>query len=139
MSEGRYVQTELGVVWQPATKTRKQTPHSVLKRKCREALTVWRHANNAACVLLPSIVGKIQTQQGKDIFVGKRGQADDMLLVWGCAIAIEYKAGADRQSDVQRAFQARWIAAGGHYVLCRKPTDLTDALAQIAAMRGELF
>lgn len=118
---------------------RAPTPHAALKHKCRAALTKFRQQHDAHVVLLPSIVGKIKTMAGREISVGKRGQADDTLLIWGCAIGIEYKAGADRQSEVQRAFQQRWEAAGGHYIICRKPEDLTDFLTLIGAERGRVF
>ena len=114
---------------------RKTTPHALLKHRCRNALTAWRQAHGVSVVLLPSIVGKIKTMQGKEIAVGKRGQADDTLLVLGRAIAIEYKAsyqnGADHQSDVQKRFQDRWEAAGGIYVICRAPADMTAVLTKV--------
>lgn len=124
-------------------KRRTQTPHATLKHKARAALTAWRQRMNLQIVLLPSIVGRVRvndgTARGREIGVGKKGQADDTILVLGTAVACEYKAGSDYQKPAQRQFQERWEAAGGVYLICRKPSDLTDALDQIAAQRGRLF
>ena len=136
MAEGRWAETEMGPVGKPATSSRSgQTPHAMLKHKCRAALTAWRQLHNFAVVLLPSYVGKATTAAGREIALGKKGQADDTVLALGCAVAVEYKSGADRQSEHQQRFQERWEAAGGVYVLCRAPADLTDALDRIAVRR----
>lgn len=119
--------------------TRRVTPHSALKHKCRAALTAWRQKLDVPVVLLPSFVGTITAENGKQYPVGKKGQADDTLLILSTAVCIEYKAGADRQSEHQIRHQQRVEATGCVYLLVRKPSDLTDALAQIAAQRGHVF
>jgi hypothetical protein len=145
LDDGRWVTTEMGQVWKPASKKRAgQTPHALLKHRCRNALTAFRQAHNLAVVLLPSYVGKATTAAGRDITLGKKGQADDTALIrfgsgYGVSVAIEYKAGTDRQSDHQKRFQERWEAAGGVYVLCRDPADLTQALTKLLGEHGAMF
>lgn len=144
MDDGKFVSTELGQVWKPATEQRKQAPHALLKHRCRNALTAFRQAHGLSVVLLPSIVGKIKTMAGQEISVGKKGQADDTIIIgkdgvlWGVVMP-EYKAGADTQKPAQKEFQQRAERAGAVYVICRQPSDLTDALTQLLAQRGELF
>jgi hypothetical protein len=145
LDDGKFVSTELGPVWKPASKKRSgQTPHALLKHRCRNALTAWRQAHEVNVVLLPSIVGRLQTMGGNPISVGKKGQADDTIqlgrdgALWAILYA-EYKAGADTQKPAQKEFQAKVERAGGTYVICRTPADMTDALNQILAQRGGLF
>jgi hypothetical protein len=82
--------------------------------------------------------------QGKEISVGKKGQSDDLIeigkdgVLWG-VIHAEYKAGKDRQSDDQKRHEEKCRAVGAMYVICRSPSDLTDALTQLLAQRGQLF
>jgi hypothetical protein len=142
---GRWVSTEMGQVWQAtAPAKRKQTPHSLLKHRCRNALTAWRQAHGVSVILTPSIVGRIKTMQGKEISVGKKGQSDDLIeigkdgVLWG-VIHAEYKAGKDRQSEDQKRHEEKCKAVGAMYVICRSPTDLTDALTQLLAQHGGLF
>jgi hypothetical protein len=145
MDDGRWVTTEMGQAWKPASKKRSgQTPHALLKHRCRNALTAWRQAHEVSVVLLPSIVGKIKTMQGREISVGKKGQSDDTIQIgkagalWAVVYA-EYKAGSDSQRPDQKKFQDKVEEAGGTYVICRNPSDLTDALTQILAQRGGVF
>lgn len=137
----QYARNEFGWCQERVPTKSGQTPHAKLRHKCRDALTAWRQRVGCSVVLLPSIVGKMRVggRNGKDIGVGIKGQADDTILVLGTALACEYKAGHDRQSEVQQRFQQRWEAAGGVYIICRAPTDLTDALDQIASQRGKIF
>jgi hypothetical protein len=143
--EDTWVDDFLSSPYVPKAKpARRTTPHAALKHRCRNALTAWRQAHGVSVVLLPSIVGKIKTMQGKEIAVGKKGQADDTIIlgkdgVLWAVIAAEYKAGHDHQSEVQKRFEEKCTPAGITYVICRKPQDLTDALTQILAGRGELF
>jgi hypothetical protein len=143
--DGKFVSTELGQVWKPATKKRSgQTPHALLKHRCRNALTAWRQAHNVAVILTPSIVGRIKTMQGKEISVGKKGQSDDLIeigkdgVLWG-VIHAEYKAGKDRQSEDQKRHEEKCKAVGATYVICRSPQDLTDVLTRLLAEHGGLF
>ncbi len=145
----QWVKTDLDLwVQEPVRRKSGQTPHAKLKAACRDALIPWRLRTGCNLVLLPSIVGKVNvrdgTRQGKEIAVGRKGQADDTLLV-GCkgqllgVLGLEYKAGADRQSEAQVAFQVRWERAGGVYVVVRSVEDMTDALDQMLAQGGRLF
>jgi hypothetical protein len=145
LDDGKFVSTELGPVWKPAGKKRSgQTPHALLKHRCRNALTAWRQAHDVSVILTPSIVGRIKTMQGREINVGKKGQSDDMIeigkdgVLWG-TIHAEYKAGHDRQSEDQKRHQEKCERVGAMYVICRSPQDLTDALTQMMARRGGLF
>jgi hypothetical protein len=143
-TDGRWVTTEMGQVWKPASKGRKQSPHALLKHRCRNALTAFRQAHDLSVVLLPSIVGKIKTMAGQEISVGKKGQADDTIIIgkggvlWG-VIGAEYKAGKDTQRPAQQAFETKLTNVGAMYVICRQPSDMTDALTQLLAQRGQLF
>jgi len=145
MDDGKWISTEMGQVWKPAGKKRAgQTPHALLKHRCRNALTAFRQAHGLSVILLPSIVGRIQTMSGKEISVGKKGQSDDTIMIgkdgvlWG-VICPEYKAGSDQQRPAQKEYQAKCQAVGAIYVICRQPSDLTDALTQLLAQRGGLF
>src|SRR5262245_52077319 len=56
------------------------------------------------------------------------GLPDDILTGGPAILAVEYKAGRNRQTPAQRAFQAAWEAAGGRYVLVYTLADLLEAL-----------
>ena len=58
----------------------------------------------------------------------QKGTADLLGVVKCCAVAIEVKAGKDRQSPVQRNFQECWERAGGIYLICR---DVAETLKQL--------
>lgn len=47
------------------------------------------------------------------------GTADISATIHGCSVKIEVKAGADRQSDTQRKYQADIERAGGLYYIAR--------------------
>jgi len=132
--------------YQPRSKPgrRRQTPHALLKHRCRNALTAWRQAHGVSVVLRKSYVGKATTAAGREVALGTRGESDDLFIIgkdgvlWA-VVAPEYKAGNDRQSEVQKRYEEKCLRAGIVYVICRQPSDLTDALTQILAQRGGLF
>lgn len=56
------------------------------------------------------------------------GTADLLGVIKGFAVAIEVKAGKDRQRESQRNFQECWERAGGIYLICR---DVEETLKQL--------
>jgi hypothetical protein len=56
------------------------------------------------------------------------GTADLLGVVKCYAVAIEVKAGKDRQRESQRNFQECWERAGGIYLICR---DVEETLKQL--------
>ena len=56
------------------------------------------------------------------------GTADLLGVVKCCAVAIEVKAGKDRQGERQKNFQACWVRAGGVYLICRSVQETMAAL-----------
>lgn len=145
----QWVKTDLDYWVQEREPKRKgATPHAMLKKACLLELAPWRRRTGADTLLLPSIVGQITvddgTRFGKKISVGRKGQSDHLILVgtnrvlWGVVLP-EYKAGDDEQRHAQKVFQGKAEWVGAVYVIVRKPSDLTDALDQIAAQRGKIF
>ena len=56
------------------------------------------------------------------------GTADLLGVVMGYAVAIEVKAGKDRQRESQKNFQECWERAGGVYLICRNVEETMEAL-----------
>ena len=56
------------------------------------------------------------------------GLPDDLITGAAVLLAVEYKAGRNRQTPAQRAFQAAWEASGGVYVLVWTLADFLEAL-----------
>ena len=94
-------------------------------------ITVWRNntgtgtPRNAvqaaiALMLKGEIQQAIRTLQ-RPIKFGLVGSADILGIIapHGRALAIEVKAGRDRQSFEQQAFQQMWTARGGIYIVAR--------------------
>ena len=114
----------------PKTESRKETPHTRLKRACRVALKLYGDQIGSRGVLVPiqnlrvRIPGTARTYQ-----TGRPGASDDIVLMKGIALALEYKAGRDTQSDRQREFQRKWEAAGGVYIVCREPEQMIAAIS----------
>ena len=57
-----------------------------------------------------------------------KGTADLLGVISGYAVAIEVKAGKDRQSKTQKNFQECWERAGGVYLICRSVQETMAAL-----------
>ena len=55
-----------------------------------------------------------------------RGFPDILVLYQGQCIAIEVKSETGRLSKEQKEFRARFIAAGGAYIVARNVSDLID-------------
>lgn len=67
-------------------------------------------------------MGQQLNQKGEWIWVkgnGKDGTADISATLAGMSIKVEVKAGNDRQSDAQKAYQDRVKQAGGIYIIAR--------------------
>lgn len=60
----------------------------------------------------------------------KRGIGDILVLAPGYCCFIELKAGANKQSDSQYAFQAVMAALGHGYAVCRSVEQLAHALSE---------
>ena len=56
------------------------------------------------------------------------GLPDDILTGGPRPLAVEYKAGRNRQTPAQHAFQLAWEASGGVYVLVWTLADFLEAL-----------
>lgn len=107
----------------PKGDSRKETPHTRLKRACRRELH--KISGGAGCTIpvqniRAQIPGTTRTYQ-----TGRPGAADDVWIFKGKAFGIEYKAGADRQSERQARFQQSWERAGGVYIIARSPGQLS--------------
>lgn len=110
----------------PRGETRKDTPHTRLKRACRKVLH--EISQGSGCTIpiqniRAQIPGTARTYQ-----TGRPGAADDVWIFKGKAFGIEYKAGADRQSERQARFQQSWERAGGIYIIARSPEQLSGAI-----------
>ena len=144
----RWVRTEMGWGTERIPKTTGATPHALLKKACLLSLKPWRDRTGGDTLLLPSMVGQITvddgTRSGRKISIGRKGQSDHLIIVganrvlWGVVLP-EYKAGRDEQRHAQKVFQGKAEWVGALYVIVRQPSDLTDALDQIAAQRGKIF
>jgi hypothetical protein len=58
----------------------------------------------------------------------QRGTSDLLGVIMGFAVAIEIKAGKDKQSERQANFQECWERAGGLYLICR---DVAETMTTI--------
>jgi len=85
--------------------------------------------SGADCLLWRHPTGKATTATGHFIAFGLVGSADIIGVCRGRAVAIEVKAGRDRQRPEQVAFQRAWERAGGLYVIARSIDDARAALA----------
>ena len=56
------------------------------------------------------------------------GTADLLGCVQGCPVAIEVKAGKDRQRESQKNFQECWVRAGGVYLIARTVAETMEKL-----------
>lgn len=135
---GRWVQTELGPVWRPSSKRKKgQTPEGKLKKACREALSNWKHRTGIYAKLISYSVGHFKTSDGARSYkIGTDGTGDMLIGLLGCTLMVETKVPGRAQSQTQKEMEADWRRTGQPYALVYRPTDLTDALDQIAAQRG---
>lgn len=112
----------------------KAQPHSALKKRCRDALAKWSGARG---VLIPVQNVKVTIGKGaaaKSFMTGRVGCADDIYLIDGKAVGLEYKHGRDEQRETQVVFQRRWEAAGGVYLIVRSPEQMIAGIE--AALRG---
>lgn len=141
MDDGKFVNTELGPVWKPGKPRRSgMTPEGKLKKACREALSNWKHRTGIYAKLISYSVGRFQTPDGQRSYkLGTDGTGDMLIGVLGTTLMVETKAPGKKQSVIQLSMQADWEKTGQAYVVVYKPSDLTDALDQIAAQKGMLF
>lgn len=72
--------------------------------------------------------GAFRNERGDLYWFGVKGAPDIVAVKDGRYIGIECKAPRGRQSVHQRAFQEALEAAGGRYILARKPEDVWDHL-----------
>jgi hypothetical protein len=94
------------------------------RKLCEDWLDVHRH------FWLKMHVGG--TRFGK-IFVkfGQRGQADDLVIINGHALFVEYKAPNGDQSRWQIEFEQRAVRSGAKYVIVKRLEDLTSAVKEM--------
>jgi hypothetical protein len=140
-SDGRWVATEFGPVWKTGKPVKKGlTPEGKLKKACREALSNWKHRTGIYAKLISYSVGHFKTRDGARSYkLGTDGTGDMLIGLLGCTLMVETKVPGRSQSESQKEMQADWERTGQPYALVYKPTDLTDALDQIAAQHGKLF
>ena len=137
---GRWAVTEMGRVWVPAKSGRKTTPEGKLKKACREALANWKHRTGIYAKLISYSVGHFKTGDGQRNYkLGTDGTGDMLIGVLGCTLMVETKVPGRKQSPSQSDMQRDWEKTGQPYALVYRPSDLTDALDQIAAQRGHVF
>jgi hypothetical protein len=145
MDDGRWVTTEMGQVWKPTPPRKKPSQHDAhnkAKAEMRVVLSNWKKRTGISAYYIPYFVGKVWLGEGRAKrrgYIGKPGVADCFVATMGCVLACEVKTGSGEPSALQAAFQARWEKTGNPHIVYRRPTDLTDALDQIAAQRGKLF
>lgn len=58
-----------------------------------------------------------------------RGASDISLICQGRAYEVEIKIGKDRQSEVQRSYQAKVERAGGVYIIARSFSDFIEKIS----------
>jgi hypothetical protein len=143
-TDGRWVTTEMGDVWKPASKKRKSnhSAHNDAKAELRKHLSLWKGRTGISAYYIPYFVGKVWLGDGRvkrKGYIGKPGVADCFIATMGCVLACEVKTGAGEASSLQEAFKQRWIKTNNPHIIYRRPTDLTDMLDQIAASKGLLF
>ena len=97
---------------------------------CDRDVFLWNHPT-----------GVVRTEWGGVMRVGLPGSPDligamsvvispqDVGRRMAVAVGIETKASNGKQSDQQRAFEARWVAMGGLYVLARSVADVEAGMA----------
>lgn len=87
---------------------------------------VWR--NNRVDALVPGAGGRIRRVQA-----GIDGQADlsGVMAPSGRRVEIEVKAGRDRQSDAQKAFQKMITEFGGIYIVARSVEQCIEELGGV--------
>lgn len=134
----RWANTEMGRALVPAKSSRsKTTPEGRLKKACREALANWKHRTGIYAKLISYSVGHFTSTDGERKYkLGTDGTGDMLIGILGTTLMVETKVPGKTQSETQIAMQEDWERTGQPYALVYKPTDLTDALDQIAAQRG---
>ncbi len=83
----------------------------------RRDTLVWNNPTGSA--ILPN---------GAVVRYGCVGSPDIIGVIDGRPLGVEVKTATGRQSDAQRAFEARWVACGGLYILARSIDDVQHAL-----------
>lgn len=65
-------------------------------------------------------MGRLTTSKAKFVTsTSRKGSSDMKLLIQGFPIALEVKFGQDKQSDVQKKYQADYEKSGGTYIIIR--------------------
>jgi hypothetical protein len=144
MDDGKWISTEMGQVWKPATRKRpsQHSAHNDAKAELRKVLSNWKARTGISAYYIPYFVGKVWLGDGRvkrKGYIGKPGVADCFIATMGCVLACEVKTGAGEASALQEAFKVRWTKTNNPHIIYRKPSDLTDMLDQIAAQKGLIF
>ena len=66
----------------------------------------------------------------------QRARATGGAVVLPLLLAVECKSSDGRQSDAQRAWEARWVARGGIYRVVRSAAELWQAVEDLRSLRG---
>ena len=104
----------VGVALGTARMSPRQAPEKRLQTACRQVaalhrLQAWHLSQARASAQTP-------------------GLPDDLYTGWACPLAVEYKAGRNRQTAAQEDFQAAWVASGGAYWIIRSVDEFLAAL-----------
>ena len=93
-------------------------------------LRIYETYGKSACIQRVNVIAMNVERGGSKRFVRscQPGTADILGCIAGRPVAIEVKAGRDKQSAKQKDFQAAWERAGGLYFIAR---DVTECMVQI--------
>jgi len=80
------------------------------------------------CVIVRVFCGKVKAEHGGWIHGAPNGTADFVGHCAGVPVALELKAKRGRASGEQVDFAAKWVKAGGCFVLVKTLDDVADAL-----------
>lgn len=113
----------------PVKTKRGPTPASILRRDTIKAIQGLKYLGSRP-VVIPVYTG-IAEHGGIKYQVGRLGASDLVVGFVGRLVAIELKAGADKQSERQKKFEMRVNQADCMYVIVHKPQDAVDALVRV--------
>lgn len=107
----------------PTPKKRGKTPEAKVTAECD------RYLKSIGVLVIRANAGSWADDQGNIIMGAKAGTSDKVLCVpGGLFAALELKSAAGKQTEAQKAYQARVEALGATYILARSVAELRAAL-----------
>lgn len=76
--------------------------------------------------MIVDVVGRGRQMKGTWLPGNNVGQGDLQIIIKGKTYSVEIKIGKDRQSDVQKQYQAKLESAGGVYVIVKSWDDFWE-------------